>query len=81
MSGFRDMIADALAFFGELEANNNRDWFTGNKDRYTEAVKRPAELFITLMEEKSQPDDRRTADRETVSYSSRCQVLEGQDAL
>jgi uncharacterized protein (TIGR02453 family) len=33
---------NALQFFRELERNNNRDWFTANKDRYESTVRDPA---------------------------------------
>lgn len=43
MAWFTD---DYNAFFKELEANNNREWFTENKKRYEKHVKKPFELFI-----------------------------------
>ncbi|MEN8007296.1 MAG: DUF2461 domain-containing protein [Candidatus Krumholzibacteriota bacterium] len=33
-------------FMRELEANNNRDWFAANKDRYLSDLKEPALRFI-----------------------------------
>ncbi len=33
-------------FLKDLEANNNRDWFQANKDRYEEHLKQPALRFI-----------------------------------
>ncbi|MDP6908109.1 MAG: DUF2461 domain-containing protein [Flavobacteriales bacterium] len=38
---------DYLEFFKELAANNNRDWFNGNKKRYESSVKDPFNTFIT----------------------------------
>ena len=38
--------AATFEFLDELAANNNRDWFTANKDRYEEEVKAPALRFI-----------------------------------
>jgi uncharacterized protein (TIGR02453 family) len=38
-----------LAFLGELEENNDRDWFSTNKHRYESAVLQPALQFITAM--------------------------------
>ena len=35
MTAFEGFPADALAFLGELEANNEREWFNANKQRYT----------------------------------------------
>ena len=37
-------------FLGELEKNNNRDWFNANKDRYEEDVLEPALAFIRAMQ-------------------------------
>jgi uncharacterized protein (TIGR02453 family) len=38
-----------LAFLGELEENNNRDWFNANKHRYESDVLEPALQFIAAM--------------------------------
>jgi len=35
-----------FTFLKDLEANNNRDWFQANKDRYEEHLKQPALRFI-----------------------------------
>jgi uncharacterized protein (TIGR02453 family) len=37
--------ADAVAFYAELEADNTRDWWTANKERYERSVREP---FIDL---------------------------------
>ena len=37
---------DLFAFLRELGANNNRDWFTANKDRYVADVQEPALAFV-----------------------------------
>ena len=37
---------DLFAFLRDLSANNNREWFHANKDRYEDAVKEPALEFI-----------------------------------
>jgi uncharacterized protein (TIGR02453 family) len=37
---------ELFAFLRDLEANNNRDWFTANKDRYVAEVQEPALAFI-----------------------------------
>ncbi len=50
MAWFTD---DAIAFFAELEFNNDREWFEKNKKRYEAEVKRPmlalAEVLIERM--------------------------------
>ena len=40
-----------LTFLEELEANNNRDWFQANKDRYEQTVMEPAFAFISSIGE------------------------------
>ena len=37
---------DYNSFFKDLEKNNNREWFTENKKRYEQNVKKPFEAFI-----------------------------------
>lgn len=37
------------SFFKELEANNDREWFTANKKRYERDVKKPFQTFIGEM--------------------------------
>ncbi len=37
---------DLFRFLEELKANNNREWFQANKDRYVHDVKEPAQAFI-----------------------------------
>ncbi|MDX1469197.1 MAG: DUF2461 domain-containing protein [Acidimicrobiia bacterium] len=39
--------SDLFGFLRDLEANNERDWFNANKDRYIESVQEPALQFIT----------------------------------
>ena len=38
---------DFLAFFKELAANNNKDWFDTNRKRYEANVKKPFEVYVT----------------------------------
>ena len=38
--------ADLFGFLKDLSNNNNREWFTENKDRYEDSVKMPALAFI-----------------------------------
>jgi len=35
-----------FAFFGDLAKNNNKEWFTKNKERYEKAVQEPSLQFI-----------------------------------
>ena len=49
MSAFPGFPQGALPFLEELSANNNRDWFAENKDRYEELVRNPALDFIGAM--------------------------------
>ena len=37
---------DLFAFFRDLKRNNNREWFTANKDRYVASVEAPMLQFI-----------------------------------
>ncbi|AWI82828.1 TIGR02453 family protein [Alloyangia pacifica] len=49
MASLIDLTAfapQARRFLTELEANNDRAWFSANKQRYDSEVKRPAELMI-----------------------------------
>ena len=39
-----------FTFLRELKANNNRDWFAGNKARYEEVIREPALDFIAGFE-------------------------------
>lgn len=39
-----------MRFLKELSANNNRDWFNENKQRYEDDVRTPAMTFIEAME-------------------------------
>ena len=38
---------DFIAFFRELEKNNNKQWFDANRQRYEKSVKKPFEKFVT----------------------------------
>lgn len=38
---------DFIDFFAELEANNNREWFTANKSRFEKNVQKPFEKLVT----------------------------------
>lgn len=43
---------DTVRFLGDLQANNNREWFQTNKAVYEEVYKKPAEFFCHLMAER-----------------------------
>ncbi|GAA1391328.1 DUF2461 domain-containing protein [Luteococcus peritonei] len=45
---FTGIPRDAVAFYAELEANNSREWWLANKQRYESSVRRP---FVELGEE------------------------------
>ena len=46
---FATLVADARAFFAELEANNSRDWFEPRKEHYAAAIRQPAERLCELV--------------------------------
>lgn len=50
LSAFEGFPLDLLHFLEKLSRNNNRDWFTANKERYETAVRTPALEFIAAME-------------------------------
>ena len=50
---------DFLDFFKELSANNHRDWFTANKKRYENSVKKPFNAFVQTMIDEVHADDNR----------------------
>jgi uncharacterized protein (TIGR02453 family) len=43
---FEGFGADAFAFFADLAANQNRDWFTANKARYEAQVRAPFAALV-----------------------------------
>lgn len=49
MSDFKGFPEDCLTFFTELIANNNRDWFQRNKERYKNSVVYPMSDFIAAI--------------------------------
>ena len=50
MSGeFNGFSTDFVDFFKELKANNNRDWFAENKQRYKDVVQYPLSDFIAAL--------------------------------
>ena len=49
VKAFQAFEPPLLAFLGELEENNDRDWFAQNKHRYESDVLAPALAFITAM--------------------------------
>jgi uncharacterized protein (TIGR02453 family) len=42
---------ETLSFLAELEANNTKEWFAANKERYHELVLEPSRAFVTEMGE------------------------------
>lgn len=42
---------DYIAFFKELEKNNNKDWFDANRKRYENSVKKPFKAFMVDLAE------------------------------
>lgn len=47
MAGRTYFSSDLFSFLRELKANNNRDWFRANKERYEKSVRDPVLQFIT----------------------------------
>ena len=47
---FKGIPADAFDFFEELAANNNKAWWTDNKDRYHEVIRGPIEALLADVE-------------------------------
>lgn len=52
MHTFEGFPADALAFLDELAANNNREWFNDNKQRYIETIRDPALALVAALGER-----------------------------
>jgi uncharacterized protein (TIGR02453 family) len=48
-STFPGLPKEALAFFRDLKANNNRDWFDAHKDQYLAHVKQPVEALCAIL--------------------------------
>ena len=51
MSRSTGIPADAVAFYAELEANNTKDWWTANKERYERSVREPFMALTDALEE------------------------------
>lgn len=49
MSEFRSFGPELAAFLEDLRSNNERGWFTANRERYEETVREPARAFIRAM--------------------------------
>lgn len=49
-ASFSGFPPDLLRFLRELKANNDREWFNANKQRYRESVVEPMCAFITAMD-------------------------------
>jgi uncharacterized protein (TIGR02453 family) len=46
---FTGLPPDYFAFFRELSANNNREWFEENKPRFKQSVQEPLAAFVEAM--------------------------------
>lgn len=46
---FKSLIPDARAFYAELSADNTRDWFSENKQRYDDKLKKPAKDLLDVI--------------------------------
>ena len=55
MSEFRGFPPDALAFFAELEGNNERTWWLANKARFDDAVRGPMRALAEQLEPETGP--------------------------
>ncbi|HVT24698.1 MAG TPA: DUF2461 domain-containing protein [Rhizomicrobium sp.] len=49
MSKFEGFPKDFYAFFRDLKAHNNREWFEDNKQRFRDSVQAPMSSFIEAM--------------------------------
>jgi uncharacterized protein (TIGR02453 family) len=49
MTDFQGFPKDFFAFFEDLKTNNNRNWFSDNKDRYYTSVVNPISEFIVCI--------------------------------
>ena len=49
MPEFKGFPKDFIDFFNDLGKNNNRSWFTANKQRYHESVVQPMGDYISAM--------------------------------
>ena len=49
MMEFRSFEPALAAFLQDLRSNNERGWFTANRERYEETVREPAHAFIRTM--------------------------------
>jgi uncharacterized protein (TIGR02453 family) len=54
---FEGFPKDALKFLKELKKNNNREWFTANKERYDGALREPMEALLGSLQEKLRASD------------------------
>ena len=50
-NGFTDFVDRAQAFYGQLAANNSKDWFEPRKAEWKRDVEGPAKLLATIMAE------------------------------
>lgn len=55
MAEFKGFPKDFFDFFNDLKKNNNRSWFTDNKQRYHESVVKPMGEYISAMAPRLEP--------------------------
>lgn len=55
MTRFQGIPAAAFDFYGELQDNNNRDWWFEHKDSYRELVKEPLTALLAELEPRFGP--------------------------
>jgi len=55
MGEFRGWPREAIGFFEELEANNDRDWFHANRARYEELIADPARALAEDLAQLGRP--------------------------
>ena len=48
-TGFDALVSNAVAFFRDLDANNNREWFQDQKARYEAEVAGPTKILADVM--------------------------------
>ena len=55
MSAFEGIPFEAVDFYEDLEANNTREWWAANRDRYDASVRAPMEALAASLEEEFGP--------------------------
>lgn len=55
MTAFEGIPLEAVDFYEDLEANNTREWWAANRDRYDASVRAPMEALAASLEEEFGP--------------------------